>query len=387
MKVVCVLKSGGEFGPKHVSVLREMCQQWLPKHEFVCLTDIPERVDCLAIPLVSTDRGWWAKMELFRVFREGEVLFFDLDTIIRGSCTRLLDAVHELPFVVLRDFYRGVNDREAIGSAFMWWKGDQSWLWDAWNERDRSLVFRSDQEFIEYAFEKNGRIPVFWQDVTGDVCSFKADIRDAKNPSFAAVVCFHGNPRPWRQDLVAYPGAQAMVPVGKTETVVVVGNGPAVLSQRLGRVIDGFDQIVRINAFQTHGFEPHVGTRTTLHATHGKSGGRHGETVCPRTLWVHDHMGWPVEESWLVPKEFFWSLVQGEDRSILPSSGYVTVAWLLSHDIPVVHLAGFDHFSKAKSGLHHYWHTSAKRQPVEHNSSRECQIFEQWRVAGRIKYL
>jgi hypothetical protein len=162
------------------------------------------------------------------------------------------------------------------------------------------------------------------------------------------------------------------------------------LKQRLGRVIDAFDEVVRINAFDlSSGMTEHAGRVTTLHATHGKPGGRRGTYTCDRTLWLHEHVSWECRESWLVPKSFYWGLTLpwAPDKSILPSAGFVTVAWLLDQGVATVHLAGFDHFSKVKTNLHHYWDPQAKTQPKEHSPEREATTFEEWRRQGRMVYL
>lgn len=383
MKIVCVLKSGGDYHPHHVHALQAMCRQWVvEEHEFWCLTDVPELLTCKTATLQSNAKGWWAKMELFRAF-QGPTLFFDLDTVIRGPVSA--KSFQDAPFVILRDFYRGSQKAEAMQSSMMYWSGDLTWIWDLWIQRGAGSL-RGDQDFLEQAF--SDKPVLFFQDVCPSlVCSFKAGIRDAKTPSGAPVVCFHGLPRPWDQSLVPYP--MNSCPVQKDATVVVVGNGPGVLKQRLGRVIDAFDEVVRINAFDLAGLTEHTGRVTTLHATHGKHGGRRGSYTCDRTLWLHEHAAWACRESWLVPKSFYWGLTLpwAPDKSILPSAGFVTVAWLLQQGVQTVHLSGFDHFAKGQSKLHHYWDQQAKTQPKEHSPEREAMTFEEWRKQGRVVYL
>lgn len=385
IRVACVLKSGGGYLPAHVHALQAACKRWLPEHDFVCLTDIPEQVGCRTERLTTEARGWWAKMELFRVF-QGPTLYLDLDTIIRADAGAMLRVIGTEEFVVLRDFYRGARDAKAMQSSVMAWSGNMQWLWQIWQDQGMRSELRGDQDFLEESFAKSGRPVTYWQDVApGLMCSFKAGIRDAVDKSKAPVVCFHGNPRPWEQGLVPYLPS----PIPFDQNVVVVGNGPSLLRQKLGKVIDSFDNVVRINSFDTHGFEEFTGRVTTHHATHGKSGGRREGYSCDRTIWLHGHEAWGTRESWSVPKSFYWGLVLpwAPDRSILPSAGFVTVAWLLDQGSLVVHLAGFDHFGKSRSGLHHYWDGVAKTQPKEHAPNKEQATFEDWRQQGRVSYL
>ena len=385
LRVVCVLKSGGDYRPEHVRVLREACARFLPPHDFKCLTDTPAEARCDTERLMTEARGWWAKLELFRVFHQGATLYLDLDTVLRGDAAGLLAAAQGRGFVALRDFYRGRTDAQALQSSLMYWEGDMRWIWEAWLTRG-ARDLRGDQDFLEQCFRERGMQPVWWQDIAPDlVCSFKANIRDAAVKSAAPVVCFHGRPRPWEQTLVPH----ALPPEGPIKpgaAVVVVGNGPSVKQQRLGRVVDAFDEVVRINAFEVDGHEAHTGRRTTLHATYGPA--RPGY-VCERTLWLHGHAPRPCAQAWLVPKAFYWRQVEawGTDRTLLPSAGLVTVAWLLETGVARVHVAGFDHFLKHRHAAHHYWDRHASRPPREHAPEREAAMFEQWRQAGRVSYL
>lgn len=45
--------------------------------------------------------------------------------------------------------------------------------------------------------------------------------------------------------------------------VVVVGNGPSVLSKKLGKLIDSFERVVRVNDFRIENYAPYIGKKTT----------------------------------------------------------------------------------------------------------------------------
>lgn len=386
MRIVCVLKSGGDYQPSHVNALVHMCRRWFRGHPFICLTDAPSFVECKTEPLRHGLAGWWSKMELFDAFREGDTLYLDLDTIIRGSTASFLESLAAAgEFAILRDFFRGRVDGLAMGSGMMFWRGDQSWIWEAFQKRGIGKL-RGDQDFLELIFRESGEKASYFQDFTSEIASFKAHIQGQKTPPRAPIVCFHGQPRPWEQNVVPYPG---MLKFDTTQPCVVVGNGPSILGRKMGVVIDAFPHIVRINAYKTQGFEVDVGRRVTLHSTHGKAGGISSEPSPANVLWVHGHPTFTAANNWYVPRSFFWEQVAGwtTNNHILPSTGMVTVAWLLQQGVPVVHLAGFDHFSKIQRGEHHYWHTHAMTKPAEHDGDRELARFEEWRVDGRVKYL
>lgn len=183
MRIVTVLRSGGEYGSQHVTRLQRM----VPGHDFVCLTDT--RVDCAALPLRHDWPGWWAKMELFAPWVTGDLLYFDLDTTVFKVPTEPERTT------VLRDFYHPAQ----IGSGLMYLKeADRAEVWDEF-VRDPARHMREcttrarwgDQGFIAPFFQDAAR----WQDIAR-VYSYKVHCRRGV-PRDAEVVCFHGQPRPW----------------------------------------------------------------------------------------------------------------------------------------------------------------------------------------------
>jgi len=179
--------------------------------------------------------------------------------------------------------------------------------------------------------------------------------------------------------------------------VVVVGNGPLLLQHFWGSNIDSFDEIIRINRYKLTGYERHTGHRTTLWATVG-----HGELPqeeqgrASKVLMVQECQkpGYMPERLWRIPRAFVAELserVRAASRwepeardALIASSGCIVVAYLLEHvGLPKVWGAGFDHFSKQRTGVHHYWlHTSAKA-PKQHDGDAEHLLFQQWHRAGR----
>lgn len=194
MKIVTVLRSGGDYKPEHVERLRRMCQEYIPQGEFVCLSDV-QGMDVTTIELVHGWPGWWSKIEAFMI--PGPVLFFDLDTSIVGSCDSWLNAIIEKPFVTLRDVYRGRDNPFAVQSSIMYWSGDMSYLYEKFKARPDCSIPGGDQIFIQTNLRQRA---AFLQDYTDSILSYKADIRDGSRcASEASVVFFHGKPRPWEQ--------------------------------------------------------------------------------------------------------------------------------------------------------------------------------------------
>jgi len=59
-------------------------------------------------------------------------------------------------------------------------------------------------------------------------------------------------------------GSEIIVFTKKQPKILLVGNGPSLLGSSLGKKIDEFDVVVRMNKFRLKGFEKDVGTKTTV---------------------------------------------------------------------------------------------------------------------------
>ena len=201
LKIATVLKCGGEYVERHVHALRDQCKKHVPWADFICLSD--GHPECKTIPLVYDYPGWWSKMELFKL--HGPILYMDLDTVVTGSCDHWLHQIENERFVILRNISRDPKDpNPAFGSGIMYWSGDMSWMLDKYKEQGcPEQLGGGDQKFMENNFEGDFS---YFQDFTDDVVSFKRMIRTNKFPLYkTSIVYFHGNPRPWQQDIVTWP--------------------------------------------------------------------------------------------------------------------------------------------------------------------------------------
>lgn len=192
------------------------------------------------------------------------------------------------------------------------------------------------------------------------------------------------------------------VVIAPTASVVLVGNGPALLAAEMGEAIDAHDVVVRFNDYRVAGYEDHVGTRTDLWSC--ISVGCENEADCPRALIIHEGGDWPtgITEAEVLPRPFYdraRRLVQ--DRAwirsgcridpgpLLPSSGLLATLWMLDHvGVERVTLAGFDHFRRDRVPWHHYWLQFGDwKPPAEHDGDAEAAIFADLETAGRVSYL
>lgn len=187
LKVLCVLKSGGDYGPEYVDKLAAMVRRNLRiPYEFVCLTDMPVKggvefeTECL--------KGWWAKLEVFRF--TGPCVYFDLDTVIVDRIDALSSIRQERCFYMLQPF----NPREAWASGLMAWNGDFRFLYDELNRVDIDR-FRWDQRYISAKMKAHKERVQPFNSIIPGIASYKHHCKEGI-PDGARIVCFHGHPRP-----------------------------------------------------------------------------------------------------------------------------------------------------------------------------------------------
>jgi len=196
--IICVLKSGGDFGVSYVSKLKHMLTRHVTvPYEFICLTDVLA-VSCLCktIKLQDDYPGWWSKIELFRkgLVDADRIVYFDLDTVILDNIDAFLE--RDEYFIGLRPFNpERKRNLHLFGSGNMSWKNDGglNFIYDEFRVFDMRR-FRGDQNYIGRKLEEKG-IPLnFWQLLVSGVYSFKRQCIKVL-PEDARVVYFHGYPR------------------------------------------------------------------------------------------------------------------------------------------------------------------------------------------------
>lgn len=197
MRVCTVLRSGGEYTEQHASWLARQIRQHDPQAEIVCLTDTKLRdPQIVTVPLRHNWPGWWSKIELFSDLLPGDVFYMDLDTVVLGS---LRDLVTVKRTTFLRDFYQP----QMIGSGLMYIaEADKPAVWNEFIARPEHHIAMNktrrhwgDQGFCARVLTDVQQ----WQRVRPDrVYSYKLHCSRLPPPPTAAVVCFHGKPRPWR---------------------------------------------------------------------------------------------------------------------------------------------------------------------------------------------
>jgi hypothetical protein len=190
MKVICVLKSGGDYDKDDVYNLKRHVKNHLTvPYEFVCYSDVEEVAD---VRLEEGLSGWWSKLEIFK--EQGPCIFLDLDTALFGSIDPLAEHAKSLSnkIVMLVPFNKR---RAAIGifaSGVMAWSGDFSYLLDEFTGKGR---FRGDQDYITSKLKTSGADVGYLNDIQPGIVSYKFHCQKGVRPN-TTICCFHGKPRP-----------------------------------------------------------------------------------------------------------------------------------------------------------------------------------------------
>ena len=178
-RIACVLNPSNEYDLEYVIRLRDGIARKTKHFEF--------------FPIIERRwPGWWCKMALFEPHIKGDLLYFDLDTVIADDLSDIF-AVKKL--TVLSDF----NKPEIMASGMMFIpEAERAAVWEEWIKdpqkhiADRGKYF-GDGGFLGRFWGNAHR----WQDVLpGQVVSYKKHVRGKGIPPEARVICFHGKPRP-----------------------------------------------------------------------------------------------------------------------------------------------------------------------------------------------
>jgi len=184
--------------------------------------------------------------------------------------------------------------------------------------------------------------------------------------------------------------------------VILVGNGPSLLSSGLGSLIDSYDVVVRMNNFRTSGFESDVGSKTDVWVTtlfHDVQRSLIQTEGLSEVILAVNHF--PMKDGWF--GAFRWlcdstwrsgprvttthpDQVRSYNRSMgshRPSTGIMACLAFLDRCASIA-VAGFDHFSNTSG--HHYFGLADKRpQGCPHNGQVEKKWLELQVEQGRIK--
>ena len=191
-------------GAEYVNTLFDSVRRNLPADyafRFVCFTDNEAGLanEIEALPLPAGAIGWWNKLHVFKtgLFPAGEQIFLlDLDTLIIGPLDALIE--YRGPFAALRDFY---HPNESASGVLSWKAGACDGLYEDWIAAGSPAPVAQTAPFGDAAWiqawvlKHTGEIDFLPDLFPGLFASYKVHCNPFP-PQDAAVICFHGNPRP-----------------------------------------------------------------------------------------------------------------------------------------------------------------------------------------------
>jgi hypothetical protein len=187
--------------------------------------------------------------------------------------------------------------------------------------------------------------------------------------------------------------------INPKSSVVVIGNGPSVMMQDQGKLIDCFDEVIRFNECRTTGVEQFTGTKTTIWCTFGRGMLPGDAHIRPsKVIMVHEGATPAYSPVFLsrIPRVFYDDILKEVVKTSLlkskqklqPSSGYLVLRWLFDvYHMQRVHITGFDHFKKDQDKRHHYWNPKAFGRPLEHDGDAEFTLLEPYVKQKQLFYL
>jgi len=196
LTIACVLKSGGEFKPEHVTLLHSQVRQHVDgDYRFVCLSDV-DVPDVEIIPLTMDLPKHWSQIELFQPgLFEDQVFYLDLDTVVVKNITAIVN--NKIGFCILSDFARILKHRPASGLMAFNPHGAE-YVWEQWEKNDVQ-IFKGDHVnkiskhfFWPYVKE----FKRFQELYPGQIVSYKKHCLNGVPPE-ARIICYHGEPKPW----------------------------------------------------------------------------------------------------------------------------------------------------------------------------------------------
>lgn len=177
LTIACVFKSGGDYTLDYVLKLKNAVERnTTQKYEFICLGDSSFFTNQLSDNLP----GWWSKIELFKLV--GNILYFDLDTVILRNIDEMISIAERLKFnefVGVRAFnpIRSQKKETQFNSGMMAWNGNFKFIYNLFDyDKERSNPDKSmigDQDYISRQLRDFNKQISFWQDKMEGVYSYK----------------------------------------------------------------------------------------------------------------------------------------------------------------------------------------------------------------------
>ena len=90
------------------------------------------------------------KLQMFKKYRDGQNIYFDLDTVIRNDCNIFIKQKLNVCYAWWRDAHH-----TPLNSSIISWKGDQSHIYDMFNEDPEYYMLKYQLGIDQYIYENH----------------------------------------------------------------------------------------------------------------------------------------------------------------------------------------------------------------------------------------
>ncbi len=190
--------TGDRYSRQYVDKMKSMLERHLKMDmDFYCITDNPDDIGWNKIVPPEPLVGWWSKMWLFSdLMPSGKILYLDLDQLITGDITEILEECLKHKFSAYSDHLNWHGCK--FGSAFM--------LFDSGAHTDIFKAFwPARHELVDYPggdqawINQTGLLPkVYYLDEHfpgGIIQSYKLDYLPHGLSEHTKLINFHGQPK------------------------------------------------------------------------------------------------------------------------------------------------------------------------------------------------
>ena len=190
LTVVCVLRSGGAYGPEWVWALERGIREHLTNFQFRVITDFKGVFGKFEVPMAHHWPKWWSLVNWWKPgLFPGRVLAMGVDTLATGNLDQI--ATYDGAIAGISDFYHPA----VLASGVMVWQKDAGAdLYEAFR-KDAGAIMRRfprmDPWMRTVIGDRAGRLQDHFP---GQIVSYKAHAR-AGVPAGARLVCGHGEPK------------------------------------------------------------------------------------------------------------------------------------------------------------------------------------------------
>ena len=173
-----------------------------------------------------------------------------------------------------------------------------------------------------------------------------------------------------------------------SDPLLLVGNGPSILSKQVGKIIDSFPIICRFNAFKTIGYEKYTGTKTDVWITCLI------DEVIKENHFKYKKVYFPLCQQRFIDlqknipnSECFPAYIYNKASAInngywfYPSSGLLASVFFIEQGYDII-LHGFDFFQTQK---HHY--CDSQEMGINHSPDMELMAFGNLINSNKIRLL